>query len=145
LQSINRGAIARNMNFSDRHNDISCVVRNQGDAPVGNNACRLAGTLQAIRHDPSEPYQCGFLVRLDSGAVSASCVSSAGLVDRRHQFATQKFKRSTPMRVCDLSDIRMFASARQASNRFIGAYAASEVAMDAADGSGSFAVENEHG
>jgi len=56
----------------------------------------------------------------------------------------QKFERSAPVRICDLSDIDMFVTDRQPAAQFIEACATNEVEIVVAEEAGSFATENEH-
>lgn len=55
----------------------------------------------------------------------------------------QKFERSAPVRICDLSDIDIFVTDHPPSDRFMDACNANDVEVVVAEGAGSFA-ENEH-
>jgi len=57
----------------------------------------------------------------------------------------QKFERSAPMRICDLSRIDMFVTDRPPPARFRDACAANEVEVVVAQGPGSHGAEDEHG
>jgi DeoR family glycerol-3-phosphate regulon repressor len=56
----------------------------------------------------------------------------------------QKFERSAPVRICDLSQIDMFVTDRPPPARFIDACAANEVEVVVAEGQGSLAAGYEH-
>jgi DeoR family glycerol-3-phosphate regulon repressor len=56
----------------------------------------------------------------------------------------QKFERSAPVRICDLSQIDMFVTDRPPPARFVDACAANEVEVVVAEGQGSLATGNEH-
>lgn len=57
----------------------------------------------------------------------------------------QKFERSAPVRICDLSDIDVFVTDQPPSARFMDACAANEVEVVVADGASALALANEHG
>jgi DeoR family glycerol-3-phosphate regulon repressor len=57
----------------------------------------------------------------------------------------QKFERSAPVRICDLSEIDVFVTDRAPSKRFLDTCAASEVEVVVAEDVGSLVAENEHG
>ncbi len=56
----------------------------------------------------------------------------------------QKFERSAPVRICDLSQIDMFVTDRLPPARFRDACASNEVEVVVADGRGSLVAGDEH-
>jgi DeoR family glycerol-3-phosphate regulon repressor len=82
--------IARNMNISDRQNDILAAARSQGRVLVDSLAMSFAVTPQTIRRDLNELCQRGLLARVHGGAMPANSVSNVGYEDRRHLFAAEK-------------------------------------------------------
>ena len=81
---------ARNMNISDRQNDILTAARNQGRVLVESLAASFEVTPQTIRRDLNELCHRGLLARVHGGAMPANSVSNVGYEDRRHLYASEK-------------------------------------------------------
>jgi DeoR family glycerol-3-phosphate regulon repressor len=81
---------ARNVNISDRQNDILTAARSQGRVSVENMASSFDVTPQTIRRDLNELCLRGLLARVHGGAMPANSVSNVGYEDRRHLYAAEK-------------------------------------------------------
>ncbi|MEK6216718.1 MAG: DeoR family transcriptional regulator, partial [Boseongicola sp.] len=80
------GMVVRNMNISDRQNDILAAAHSQGRVLVDSLASSFAVTPQTIRRDLNELCHRGLLARVHGGAMPANSVSNVGYEDRRHLF-----------------------------------------------------------
>ena len=87
--------VARNMNVSDRQNDILAAARSQGRVLVDSLASSFAVTPQTIRRDLNELCHRGLLARVHGGAMPANSVSNVGYEDRRHLFTAEKARIGT--------------------------------------------------